>query len=233
MKLWILVIFAATFLEASVNAVCKAGIMNSEDAKKYINKFLQEQPNNIECILKLADVYLKSGEILKGYKYIARAYDVDPEEVKSSLVSNIYHQALDIVDLEKRAKQFNDESLWNKLGNNFFDIGVYNEAVYFYEKSMNIDKNQSEIGLKLALSYKNINKIPEALNTLKILIEQNEKNFYAHYYFGKILKYYADDNEMGFLYFEKAKALLEEMKFIIPLADYASFMSDINKELAQ
>lgn len=231
MKLLFLLIVTALFLEANVNVVCKAGIMDNYNAKKYINKLLKKEPKNIECILKLANIHLKSGKILNGYKYIARAYDINPEEVKQSEVSSIYLYALEINELEKRAKNTNDKSLWNKLGDNFFEMGVYQESASAYKNSMDLDETQTDIGLKLALSYKKSNNIFKALEELKLLVALNSEDFYVNYYLGKILKHDVKDSDKAKEYFVKAQQVLEIDKQSIAKDKYFSLLHDIEVEL--
>jgi len=218
-------------LNANVNVVCKAGIMDNKSAKKYINKLLKKEPRNIECILKLADIYLKSGEILKGYKYIRKAYSINPRAVKDSDIADILDYALEITNLEKRAKQSHNKTLWNELGDNFFEMGVYTETVNAYEKSLSIDNTQENIGLKLALSYKKSNQTYKALEQLKLLIKQNDESFYGNYYLAKIFNYSLNDKESAKVYLRKSKKLLEMQKNNFSEEEYRHFMYDITYEL--
>lgn len=233
MKSLIFIILLAFSLQANVNVVCKAGIMDNNSAKKYINKLLKKEPKNIECILKLADIHLKSGEILKGYKYISRAHSINPEAVEQSEIANILNYALEITSLEKRAKKGNDKVLWNELGDSFFNMGVYNETINAYEKSLEIDKTQEEIALKLALSYKKDNQTYKAIEQLKLLISQNSENFYANYYLARIFRYSLGDEKLAKTYYLEAKELLEEQKDDFTSEQYSSFRYDITSELGK
>jgi len=233
MKLLIFIILLTFSLHANVNVVCKAGIMDNNSAKKYINKLLKKEPENIECILKLADIHLKSGEILKGYKYIARAYAVNPRAVKESEIANILTYALEMTDLEKQAKQAKNKTLWNKLGDNFFEMGVYNETIHAYEKSLDLDKTQEDISLKLALSYKKNNQTYKAVEQLKLLIKHNDKSFYAHYYLGKIFRYSLNDEKLAKSYFMIANKLLSQQKDKFSSEQFPHFMYDITSELGK
>lgn len=207
--------------------------MDDASAKKYINKLLKKEPANIECILKLANIYLKSGEILKGYKYISRAYEVNPEAVMDSDAKDILEYALKITDLEKRAKKTKDKFLWNKLGNDFFEMGIYDETIKAYEKSLIIDNTQEKISLKLVLSYKKNNQTYKALEQLKLLLEQNDKNFYANYYLGKILKYSLQDKESAQEYFAIAQASLLQNEKDFTEDELSHLKYDITLELAK
>lgn len=233
MKSLIFILLLGLSLKANVNVVCKAGIMDNNNAKIYINKLLKKEPENIECILKLADIYLKSGEILKGYKYIDRAHDINPKAVKESEISNILSYALEMTSLERRAKEEQNKNLWNELGDNFFDMGVYNETINAYEKSLKIDLTQENISLKLALSYKKNNQTYKAVEQLKHLIKQNSKNFYANYYLAKIFRYSLSDEKLAKSYFAKTEEILISQKDNFSSDEFSHFMYDITSELAK
>ena len=183
--------------------------------------------------LKLANIYLKSGEILKGYKLIARAYKANPLAVEHSDIANILPYALEMTKLAKQAKKNSDKILWNRVADNFFDMGVYSEPISAYKKSLLIDPNQSEIRLKLALSYKKNNQINRAIEQLEVLLEQNEKDFYANYYLGKMLRYSLNDKENAVLHLKQAKEILSSSKDNFSDMQYPTFMNDINAELGK
>lgn len=220
-------------LNANVNVVCKAGIMDNNSAKLYIDKLLVKEPENIECILKLANIHLKSGELLRGYKLISRAYDINPLAIEESKISNILPDALKMTRLARLAKKNSDKLLWNELGDDFYNMGVFNEASKIYEKSLKIDSKQPYIGLKLALSYKKSNQIDNAVERLFILVEQDEKDFYANYYLGKFLRYFITDDDSAIKYFTSAKEILLLKQEDFTSLEFSSFMNDINMELGK
>lgn len=233
MKSLIFVVLLTLSLSANVNVVCKAGIMDNKDAKIYIHKLLKKEPKNIECILKLADINLKSGEILKGYKYIARAYKINPEAMRNSDVANILSFALEMTDLAKKAKKNSDKNLWNELGDNFFNMGVYNEAIDAYEKSLALGKHQADICLKLALSYKITDQLYKAVEEFKHVIQQNKENFYANYYLGKIFKYSLNDSKIAKQYLINAQKILQKQKDNFETSKYSHYMYDVTSEINQ
>lgn len=230
MKL-LLIVFLAIGLQANINVVCKAGIMEDSVAKNYINELLKREPNNIECIIKLANVHLKNGELLKGYNFLAKAYKINPDGVKYSDISDIVPFALEITELVESAKKSGNKELWNKIGDNFFEMGVYMESITAYTNSLLLDQKQSNIALKLAQSYEKSNQPQKAVEQLEVLLAQNAKNFYANYYLGKILRYIKNDEENAKNHLQKAKKILLATKEKFPKTQYPSFMLDINREL--
>ena len=231
MKSLIFIVLLGFSLSANVNVVCKAGIMDNKDAKTYIHKLLKKEPKNIECILKLADINLKSGDILKGYQYIARVYKLNPEAMKNSDVADILPFALEMTDMAKKAKKNSDKNLWNQLGNNFFNMGVYNEAINAYEKSLVLDKHQADICLKLAISYKKTDRFYKAVEEFKHVIEQKKETFYANYYLGKIFKYSLNDPKSAKKYLLTAKTILEKQKDSFKEDQYSHYMYDVTTEI--
>ncbi len=233
MKLVFLIMLLLIKSNANVNVVCKAGIMDNNSAKSYINKLLKKEPRNIECILKLANIHLKSGDLLKGYKLIERAYDTNPSVVEHSDMASVLSYALKMSKLAKEAKKSSNKLIWNEIGDNFFDMGIYAESIKAYKNSLDIDEKQSNIGLKLALSYNKINNVDEAVNQLFILVEQNEKDFYASYYLGKILRYSINDEDSAMRFFEASKNILITTKKNFTDIEYATYINDINMELGK
>jgi tetratricopeptide (TPR) repeat protein len=232
-KLFIFIIFTHTILNANVNVVCKAGIMDNDSAKTYINKLLKKEPKNIECILKLANIHLKNGELLKGYQLISRAYKTNQKAVEDSDIASIVPYALKMTELSKKAKKDKNKLLWNEVGDNFFEMGVFSEAIEVYENSLDLDEDQMQIRLKLALSYSKNNNPDEAVNQLFILIEQNDKYFYANYYLGKILRYSINDEDSAVKFFKDAKNILSKTKKDYTQTEFVTLMNDINRELGK
>jgi len=219
---------------ANVDVACRAGIIDNNSAEElYINKLLKKEPKNIECILKLANIHLESGDLLKGYKFIARAYNINALAVEQSGMGNILPYALKMTKLAKRAKKNKNKFLWNQVGDNFFDMGVYGESIKSYEKSLALDLKQPEIGLKLAFSYQKNNQIDDAVDQLFTLVEQNEKDFYVNYYLGKILRYSITDDDSAVKYFTNAKKILFAKKVDFAEMEFTSFANDINMELGK
>lgn len=224
--------FFSSLYSEEVYGVCQLGTMDTQRATEYIQKILDKKPENVECSIALANLYMKKGELMRGFELILRAYTINPVAVKESIVAPILEFALKMTDLKKQALQFNTKELWNQIGDGFYEMGVYKEALKAYEKSIALDKNQADIGLKLALSYNKSDQTYKALEELKNLIALDENNFYANYYFGKILKYSIKDTINSKKYFQKARELLEANKDTVSQKEYPKFLNDIIYELS-
>lgn len=213
--------------------ICEIDTLDTQSAKECIQRVLKKDPKNIQCIVKLANLYLRQGELSKGFELIYEAYTLNPQAVQKSAVASILPFALKISALKENALQEENPNAWNEIGDSFYDMGVYKEALEAYENSVKIDKNQEEIVLKLALCYKKVGQNYGALENLKEVIRLNKDNFYANYYLGKILKYSFQDSGNATKYLQKAKELLQANENLVSAKEYPQFLSDIIFELSK
>lgn len=212
--------------------VCELDTLDTKSAKACIQRVLAKEPKNIRCIVKLANLYLRQGKVSKGFALINRAYKINPEAVEKSSVSSILPFALKINSLKEKAQNNNDYEAWNTIGNNFYDMGVYADALEAYQKSLKINPKQEEISVKVALSYKKIGQVHDALSQLEKVLQMNANNFYANYFAGKIMKYSLKDVVSSKKYFAKARNILEADKKVVSAKEYTNFLSDIIYELS-
>lgn len=61
------------------------------------------------------------------------AYSIEHYKVQSSPVAEVLPFALKVSNL-KQAISTNDQEMWNKLGDGYFEMGIYNEAVEMYKR---------------------------------------------------------------------------------------------------
>jgi tetratricopeptide (TPR) repeat protein len=233
MKVLYIVFLLFSILKAQdIYGVCQLETMDTDSAKEYIEKILDKEPQNVTCTIQLANLYLKKGELSKGFELAVRAHKINPEQVKKSILAPILDFALKMTDLKVRALEVNDKELWNEIGDGYYEMGVYKESLIAYQKSIDIDQKQSDIGLKLALSYQKTGQTFKALEELKNLIFQDADNFYANYYLAKLLKYGIKDTINSKKYFQKARELLEANTNTVLEKEYPKFLSDIIYELS-
>lgn len=212
--------------------VCELDTLDTKSAKECIEKVLEKEPKNIRCIVKLANLYLRQGKVSKGFDLIDRAYKINPKAVETSPVSSILPFALKINTLKTKAKTDGDFKAWNEIGNNFYDMGIYADALNAYQESLGINPKQEEIRVKAALSYKKIGQVYDALSQLEKVLKLNSDNFYANYFAGKILRYSLKDANSSRKYFTKARHILESNKKVVSAKEYPNFLSDIIYELS-
>ena len=72
-----------------------------------------------------------------------------------------------------------EHELWNELGNLYFMSGAYNQAVYAYNRSIQLDCNFGRPYSNLALTYVQQGKYQEAIelyrSSIELLAENKEK----------------------------------------------------------
>ena len=176
--------------------------------EKFLEKVLKSDPQNIECMLKLASVYLRTGKVSQGFDLITVAYKQDPKFVKNAKISKILDLALRMSSLRAKANKTNDYTIWNELADTYFDIGIFKEAAIAYEHSLEINPNQSYKRILLAISYGNLNRYKDASKALKDVLSTQKDNFYANYYYAKLLKNEFEDRKWV-EYMQNARKLIE------------------------
>jgi len=207
--------FYVVSLDAGDFSICKDYYSIKESEKeqkeKFLEKLLKSEPGNVECMLKLASVYFRTSRVSEGFDLITAAYKLDAKFVKNAKISKILDLALRLSDLRLRANNTNDFTLWNELGDIYFDMGIFKEAMIAYEYSLKINPNQESKEILLAVCYGNEDDLKKAKKVLKDVIERNQNSFYGTYYYAKLLKNELFAKEWK-SYMLKAKDLLKGAK---------------------
>ncbi len=227
------VVLGFVTLNASTYSVCESERADVQKAKEAVEFILLSEPTNTTCMMQLANIYLKQGQIAKGFEILVDAYSIDPHSVQESPISSVLPFALKVTNLKKQAHQTNDKELWNKLGDGYFEMGIFNEAILMYKNSLKVDGAQQEVRLKLALSLQKNFQAYSAVEELKKILEKEDQNVYANYYLGKILEYDIKNKEEATVFFLKAKKALIRKKELFPYLEYTNLLSDISKELKE
>ena len=213
--------------------VCETERVDMQKAKESIETILLNEPTNITCMLQLANIYLKQGKIAKGFEILVDAYSIDPHTVQNSAVAAVLPFALKVSNLKRQAIQTNDKEMWNKLGDGYFEMGIFNEATAMYKNSLLVDNKQHEIRLKLSLAHRKNCQTYSALEELKKILEEDKAHLYANYYIGKILTYDVKNIKEAYPYFQQAKKTLIAQKERFGYVEYTNLLSDITKELGE
>ncbi len=208
----LLLFFMSSVLFAKEFPVCKDYFFIKEnqtgEKQTFLEKILNENPENIECMLKLSSVYLRTDKVSEGFDLIRRAYTLDPKFVEKQKISKVLDLALRLSRLKEIATRDDDYELWNELGDTYFEMGIFNEARFSYEKSLALDKNQTKIDILLAICDGNLNFTHTSANRLKRIVKRHPYNFYANYYLGKVLKNALDNKKDGQKYLMMADYLI-------------------------
>ncbi len=221
-------------LSASNTKCNESGYLNfgndSNHSIDFLQKTIQTNPKDVECMVKLVNLYLKRGYVSKGFALLVKAYKINPSFIKNHKIYKIINVALYMTKLKEKAKQKNDIHSWNLLGFAYYKMGVFKEAIYAYKKSLDINKTQIEPKLNLAIALSRIGQKYMALEELMDVISQDKNNFYAYYYAGKILKYQIGDRKKAEIYLNKAKKLCKIEKSAFSKKMYRLYLKDLNEE---
>jgi cytochrome c-type biogenesis protein CcmH/NrfG len=173
-----------------------------------LEKILKNNPDDVECMLKLASIYFRNNNVANGFDLVRRAYTLNPHFVEKRNVSKVLDLALRLSRLKELASKNADKELWNELGNTYFDMGIFKEAGEAFEESIHLDKDQSKIEILLALCYGNLDAMKKSAALLKEIVEREPYNFYANYYYGKVLKNELNQESLGMQYLKMADYIL-------------------------
>jgi Flp pilus assembly protein TadD len=210
--LFLLSVFLFSGLSAKSFPVCKEFYYINEnktgEKSTFLEKILKENPENVECMLKLASLYLRTNRVSQAFDLIRRAYTIDPEFVERQNISKILDLALRLSRLGELAHKNKDPELYNELGDTYYEVGIFDEAARAYEKSLALDVKQPKIKTLLALSYANQGQYTKSEKVLRRLVEAEPYNFYANYYLGKVLKNGLDQAKEGKIYLRMASYIL-------------------------
>ncbi len=206
---------------------------NISEYKNFLEKIIEQEPQNVECLLRLANIYIKDDKVSRGFDLLRRAYEINPNYVESRKIAKILDLALKLSRLKERALKENDPMLWNRLGNEYFDMGLFKEAAVAYKRSLKLDENQTLVNIYLALSLDNLSKTYSAIEYLHKALRLDEDNFYANYYMAKILKREVNDNRKAFDYFKKAQNILQKIgvKGFESKEEYNYLLKDLAREM--
>ncbi|AFL69190.1 tetratricopeptide repeat protein [Sulfurospirillum barnesii] len=216
---------------AATHSVCESERIETYKAKEMIESILKDEPTNAICMLQLANIYLKQGEIAKGFDTLVDAYLLDPHYVQHSKIATVLPFALKVTHLKTQAQSTNDKSTWNALGDGYFDMGIFNEASLMYKNSLFVDPTQHMIRLKRALSLQKNAYIYSALDEVQTVLNKEPFHVFANYYMGKFLAYDLKNRENARVFFQRAKEALMAQKDTFAYLEYTNLLSDITKEL--
>ncbi len=211
-KILFLILFSFGFLYAKSFPVCHeyyyVNENKTEQKSTFLEKILKDEPQNVECMLKLASLYLRTSRVSLAFDLIRRAYTLNPDYVEKQKISKILDLALRLSRLNELAYKNSDYELYNELGDTYYEVGIFSEAAKAYEKSLALKKEQSDIEIELALTYMNLGENTKSQKILKTTVTREPYNFYANYYLGKLLKNIQNEKKEGLIYLRMASYIL-------------------------
>ncbi len=197
---------------------------------KSLQKIINKNPSDIRCAIDLINLYLKNGNVSKGFKLLVETYNKYPKKVQKFKIYKIIKIAKYMTTLREKAKSNHDINDWNKLAFGYYKMGVFKEAIKAYRQSISINPKQIEPRIRLSLALLKTGRKYMAIEELQNVIKLDKNNFFAYYYAGKILKYNIKDVKKANIYFQKAKQLCTLKKLNMNEKLYKLFKQDLDNE---
>ncbi|GHT72349.1 hypothetical protein FACS1894110_26730 [Spirochaetia bacterium] len=223
---------------AYLYGLCYLKLNMNRIAIDYFNNTLAEHENNYEVLNNIGVAYFKENDYINAMKYFHLSFISNTDYV---IAQDNYNVAYDNF-ISKRENEtirpmipFTETStIYNSLGWFYYYSGDFHNAIYYFKKSIDEDKNYQFSYISLAYIYDEGNNFETALDYLKAAekIDENNPDLYNNlgivYYhlvdyeksenaFKKaiLLNYrFAEPyNNLGFLYFEKGQYNISEEYF--------------------
>ena len=234
----LLLFFMGSTLFAKEFPICKDFFFikesETDEKQSFLEKILNENPENVECMIKLSSVYLRTDKVSEGFDLIRRAYVLNPKFVEKQNISKILDLALRLSRLKEIATRDDDFELWNELGDTYFEIGIFNEARFSYAKSLALDENQTKIDILVAICDGNLDFTYTSAKRLRRIVKQKPYDFYANYYLGKVLKNALSNEKEGQKYLMMAHYLINYTKPDFENEDEVTYLkNDLEFELGE
>lgn len=87
--------------------------------------------------------------------------------------------ALKVTNLKQQAARTNDKETWNKLGDGYFEMGIFNEAAQMYKRALSPIIMQHMVRLKRALALQKNLQIYTAIEEVPSVLTKEPKHLYA------------------------------------------------------
>lgn len=154
-----------------------------EKAFESFNSALKIDHRNLFAWLNKAALNFKQGNYASAYEFFNEALKINPNEEKAvqgrgfalmKIRGDDYNRQMD-----ELKESLNDHSkvvvdLFNK-GTNYFSRRLFDDALEFFDKALDIDKNFSEIWYYKAMVYHSQQNFRDAINCFNEVTKKNEK----------------------------------------------------------
>jgi Flp pilus assembly protein TadD len=143
------------------NALAQHKLDNLEDAKRLYNEIIDQNPDNIELILKIFNLFYQRSEFKDSEEYIKKAIEKKPLVKYYRALGDVYYnqknyeKAIEIYSLVAKACPDNDYAFF-KLGTSSSFLYKMDDAIEYFNKVIAINDNDANThyNLAMALDYK-------------------------------------------------------------------------------
>lgn len=204
--------------------------INSPELKA-LNKKILDDPNNASLYNERAQLYIKLKQLDLAIGDAIRALKIDTTKAEFYITFADVNFALNKTriakeTLEKTVKKFpeNTEGLL-KLGELFFLVRQYDNALTYINKALKLDENIAKAYYLKGSVFKEMGDTTKAISSMQTAIEQDNRYFDAFLDIGML--YAARNNAMAFEYYNNALRLRPTDNNV--LYAKAKLMQDLNR----
>ena len=181
-------------------------------ASLFLNEVIEQNPNSTEGFFYLANVFHIRGELGKAVKAFSRVLELDPNHTDAAISLSViyndigkYEEAKAIFEKANnqvkntQTQGVSDPHLNKKFSLKHYEIaemyasyGRYDEALFEYNKAINLDPDNLEVRIKVAKNYTKKGFTSKAFEELKRLKNEHPGYMPARIAIG--LLYYGNGN---------------------------------------
>ncbi|GHV52912.1 hypothetical protein AGMMS49579_10830 [Spirochaetia bacterium] len=218
--------------------LCYLKLNMNRIAIDYFNTTLAAHENNYEVLNNIGAAYYQDNDYINAMKYFHLSFISNTEYIIARKNYNTAYESwasgLENESIRPIIPFTEKPTMYNSLGWFYYYSGDYHNAIYYFKKSIDEDKNYQSAYISLAYIYDEGNNFEAALDYLKAAeeIDGNNPDLYNNlgivYYhlvdyeksenaFKKAIllnyRFAEPHNNLGFLYFEKGQYTISEDYF--------------------
>ena len=182
---------------------------NAYKSKEALEKCISLNPEHIDALLKIAELYLYSRQYKESREYINRALKVDKHNAKAYFINGM--SFLEMGDTTRAIYNFQTTVEQNPDHYNaYMQLGLLfyaknnKLAIDYLNNALNISPKSIEALYAKAMFYQNNNDTTAAINTYAIILEIDPNYAFAHYNLGYIHYDYLNEYEIALGHFNNA-----------------------------
>lgn len=187
-----------------VKQLIQQGKMN--DALKHCQQYCIVQPNNIQALYILTDLYLRIKQVNNALDSVLKAELLDSSQpqiqilkMRCLLQTGNNSQALQTADKLLNTQPQLLVKDWLNLGLHFHQLNSFISAHHCFKKAVELEPNNSQCHFNYATSLRNIGHLEDAEQALNSVISLNPKDWDAYLARSLLKKVNIDTNNIEML----------------------------------
>jgi tetratricopeptide (TPR) repeat protein len=181
----------------------------TKEAKEALELVIKKFPDNVEAVLKMAELYYIVKQYQIAIDYANKALKVDENMARAyHLKGTIYAESGDTVKAISSLVTATEQD--NKYFEAFYDIGVLYAATKnplaldYYDNALRIRMNEPRVLYAKAKFFQNLKQSDEAIRIYELLLKVDKTDAQVYYNLGVIYLYEKKDTKKAIDYFSKS-----------------------------